>query len=102
MASPLPTQARLKKEPQLLLLEKELGYSFADAFLTRAVTHVSYNREKSAGHNEVLEFLGDAVLDLAISDLLIRSFPREKRGRPVKNARCAGEFRSARGEGGCA
>jgi ribonuclease III len=81
MASPLPTQARLKKEPQLLLLEKELGYSFADvSLLTRALTHVSYNREKSAGHNEVLEFLGDAVLDLAISDLLIRSFPERSEG----------------------
>jgi|GraSoiStandDraft_14_1057315.scaffolds.fasta_scaffold162771_2 ribonuclease III len=81
MASPLLTQARLKKEPQLLLVEKELAYSFADAsLLTRALTHVSYNREKSAGHNEVLEFLGDAVLDLAISDLLIRSFPEKSEG----------------------
>jgi ribonuclease III len=81
MASPLLTQARLKKEQQLLLVEKELAYSFADAaLLTRALTHVSYNREKSAGHNEVLEFLGDAVLDLAISDLLIRSFPEKSEG----------------------
>jgi ribonuclease-3 len=81
MASSLPTQARLKKEPRLVRLEKELGYAFSDAaLLVRALTHVSYNRAKSAGHNEVLEFLGDAVLDLAISDLLIRSFPEKSEG----------------------
>ena len=81
MAPSHPTQARLKKEAQLAQLEKELGYSFSDAaLLVRALTHVSYDREKSAGHNEVLEFLGDAVLDLAISDLLIRSFPEKSEG----------------------
>ena len=81
MAPSHPTQARLKKEAQLAQLEKELGYSFSDAsLLVRALTHVSYDRKKSAGHNEVLEFLGDAVLDLAISDLLIRSFPEKSEG----------------------
>ena len=74
-------QASLKKEEQLAQLERELGYSFSDASLfVRALTHVSYDREKRAGHNEVLEFLGDAVLDLAISDLLIRSFPEKSEG----------------------
>jgi ribonuclease III len=81
MASSLPTPARLKKEPRLASLQKELGYSFSDAsLLVRALTHVSYNRAKSAGHNEVLEFLGDAVLDLAISDLLICNFPEKSEG----------------------
>ena len=76
-----PTQASVKKNSQQAQLEKELGYSFADiSLLVRALTHVSYDREKSAGHNEVLEFLGDAVLDLAISDLLIRSFPEKSEG----------------------
>src|SRR5262245_17834382 len=81
MARSHPTQANLKKESQQSQLEKELGYSFSDAaLLVRALTHVSYDHEKSAGHNEVLEFLGDAVLDLAISDLLIRSFPEKSEG----------------------
>jgi ribonuclease III len=81
MARSHPTQANLKKESQQAQLEKELGYSFSDAsLLVRALTHVSYDHEKSAGHNEVLEFLGDAVLDLAISDLLIRSFPEKSEG----------------------
>jgi ribonuclease-3 len=69
------------KDSQLTELEKELGYFFSDAtLLICALTHVSYDREKSAGHNEVLEFLGDAVLDLAISDLLIRTFPGKSEG----------------------
>jgi ribonuclease-3 len=71
----------LKDNSQLRLLQKELGYTFSDpALLERSLTHISYNREKSGGHNEVLEFLGDAVLDLAISDLLIRSYPDRMEG----------------------
>jgi len=46
----------------------------------RALTHVSFDREKSQGHNEVLEFLGDAVLDLAVSDLLMRRYPARSEG----------------------
>jgi ribonuclease III len=81
MSESLPTPPKLKEESQLSLLQKDLGYSFSDVtLLVRALTHVSYNREGSAGHNEVPEFLGDAVLDLAISDLLIRSFPERSEG----------------------
>lgn len=68
-------------QPQLLTLQQELGYSFADpTLLSRALTHVSHERENGAGHNEVLEFLGDAVLDLAVSDLLMRRFPTRSEG----------------------
>src|SRR5262245_59817328 len=57
----------LKIETQLELLQEELGYQFKNpALLSRSLTHVSYDRQKSESHNEVLEFLGDAVLDLAI------------------------------------
>jgi ribonuclease III len=71
----------LKAESSLRNLQKELGYSFKDpALLVRALTHVSYDRQKSAGHNEVLEFLGDAVLDLAVSDLLMRHNPEKSEG----------------------
>ena len=59
----------------------ELGYRFKDPeLLMRALSHVSYERQKSAGHNEVLEFLGDAVLGLAVSDLLMRHNPKESEG----------------------
>jgi ribonuclease-3 len=62
-------------------LQKELGYSFSEpALLLRALTHVSHARADGVGHNEVLEFLGDAVLDLAISDLLMRRFPARSEG----------------------
>ena len=62
-------------------MQQELGYSFVDpTLLSRALTHVSHERENGAGHNEVLEFLGDAVLDLAVSDLLMRRFPARSEG----------------------
>ncbi len=58
-------------------LEKSLGYSFKDKeLLVTALTHRSFPPEsgKSFHDNERLEFLGDAVLELAISDLLFRKF----------------------------
>lgn len=62
-------------------MQKELGYRFKDpVLLLRCLTHVSYERKKSEGHNEVLEFLGDAVLDLAVSDLLIHRNPDKSEG----------------------
>ena len=71
----------LKEKDQFQILQKELGYSFKDpSLLMRCLTHVSYDRDKSNGHNEVLEFLGDAVLDLVISDLLFRRFPGKNEG----------------------
>jgi ribonuclease III len=71
----------LKTESQLDLLQKALGYRFKDpTLLSRCLTHVSYDRQKSEGHNEVLEFLGDAVLDLAVSDLLMRANPQKSEG----------------------
>lgn len=71
----------MKNETQLNQLQKELGYHFKDpALLVRSLTHVSFDRQKSEGHNEVLEFLGDAVLDLAVSDLLMRRNPDKSEG----------------------
>ncbi len=53
--------------PELLALQTRLGYTFVDAgLLTQALTHRSF----SANHNERLEFLGDSVLGLCVSDLL--------------------------------
>jgi len=71
----------LKSEAPFNRLQTELGYTFKDpALLLRALTHVSHDRQKSEGHNEVLEFLGDAVLDLAVSDLLMRRNPDKPEG----------------------
>ncbi|MBO9677710.1 MAG: ribonuclease III [Acidovorax sp.] len=53
--------------PSLLALQDRLQHSFSDpSLLQRAVTHRSF----SADHNERLEFLGDSVLNLAVSSLL--------------------------------
>jgi ribonuclease III len=71
----------VEREPALTLLQKDLGYSFSDInLLLRCLTHVSYGRGKADGHNETLEFLGDAVLDLAVSDILMRRFPEKSEG----------------------
>ncbi|MBI4525564.1 MAG: ribonuclease III [Deltaproteobacteria bacterium] len=70
---------------QLRLLQKELGYYFQNpALLVRCLTHVSYGRREQEGHNETLEFLGDAVLSLAISELLMRRYPQKTEGELSK------------------
>ena len=64
--------------PQLFALQKILGVPFNDlSLLQLAVVHSSYVNENpgfGSVHNERLEFLGDAVLQLVISDYLIRNF----------------------------
>ena len=58
-------------------LQNRLGYRFADVeLLVRALTHRSFG----ADHNERLEFLGDAVLSLAISSLLFERFSGSDEG----------------------
>ena len=59
-------------------LEQHLGYVFVDqGLIQQALTHKSFSNEQPEfiPHNERLEFLGDAVLELAISDLVFRRFP---------------------------
>lgn len=59
-------------------LENVLGYQFKNRQLPQqALTHKSYSNEQPAAtlHNERLEFLGDAVLELAISDWVYRRYP---------------------------
>lgn len=68
--------------------EDKLGYAFRDLeLLKRALSHKSYANEKRLGalsHNERLEFLGDAVLELGVSDLLVRQFPDHQEGELSK------------------
>lgn len=59
-------------------LQQQLGYTFSDpGLIVQALTHKSFSNEQpeAVGHNERLEFLGDAVLELAVSDLVYRLFP---------------------------
>ncbi len=68
-----------KREEALHDLERRLGYRFADlGLLDRALTHASRANEEPSpgrGDNEALEFLGDAVLELVVTDLLHRRDP---------------------------
>src|SRR5262245_19048891 len=67
------------------LLER-IGYSFADeALLERALTHISALSGKSrSGSYQRLEFLGDRVLGLVVSDMLFRAFPKADEGELSK------------------
>jgi len=64
--------------------EKKVGFSFKDKqLLQTAFTHRSYlneNRGTVKEHNERLEFLGDAVLELAITDFLYNKYPERPEG----------------------
>ncbi len=67
--------------PNLDILMTRLGYSFQNLeVLEQAMTHKSYRPTPQAVHNERLEFLGDAVLDLALAQLLIEHFPNDTEG----------------------
>jgi ribonuclease-3 len=71
------------ENPQWQELQASLGYSFADrALLAEALTHRSYANERPGDlpDNERLEFLGDAVLDLVISQFLMTHRPNSPEG----------------------
>ncbi len=64
-------------------LEEHMGYLFeSPSLLDQALTHKSYANEAGADlpDNERLEFLGDAVLDLAVSHLLYEAVPALSEG----------------------
>lgn len=81
--------ALLKEEQKhLRVFEKKLGYKFKKpALLKKALTHKSYTNEMKLSpleHNERIEFLGDAVLELAISHLLMETFQDQPEGELSK------------------
>jgi ribonuclease-3 len=65
-------------------LAKKIGVEFKDINLLRtACTHRSFlneNKVKGAEHNERLEFLGDAVLELVVTSYLFRKYPKKQEG----------------------
>jgi len=66
-------------------LEESLGHTFQDkTLLVEALTHPTYAYEYKAEKlpdNERLEFLGDAVLDLVVSEYLMASLPESPEGQ---------------------
>lgn len=69
--------ADVRTDARLVALQARLGHRFAEPrLLVRALTHRSYGAE----HNERLEFLGDAVLNLTVSSLLFDRFAGSDEG----------------------
>ncbi|HEY4505256.1 MAG TPA: ribonuclease III [Candidatus Paceibacterota bacterium] len=64
--------------------EKTIGIDFGNrALLQQAFVHRSYineNKQSGLSHNERLEFLGDAVLELVITDFLYKKYPEKPEG----------------------
>ncbi|WP_227657610.1 ribonuclease III [Candidatus Magnetaquicoccus inordinatus] len=87
-SEPVPERAQ-----QMGNLQKQLDYFFQkQVLLAQALTHRSFLQDRLSQtsskstlerqqHNERLEFLGDAVLELAISDLLFHLFPEQSEGQ---------------------
>ncbi len=78
-------------KPTIQGLQDQIRYPFGDPrLLILALTHVSYGHENHQDRvlpqrdNERLEFLGDAVLDLVVSDLLLESYPDASEGQLSK------------------
>lgn len=69
-------------------LEDAIGYQFKDKkMLLTALTHTSYineNRHSNFEDNERLEFLGDAILDVIVSEYLYKVFPELPEGDLTK------------------
>jgi len=89
-----------RAKPQLAELEARLGHKFADASLAeRALTHLSAPATAQAGRAnsyQRLEFLGDRVLGLVVSEMLYEAFPEASEGdlsvrlaRLVRREACA-------------
>lgn len=68
-------------EVLLEAFQKKNNLSFKDSsLLTKAFTHSSYANEHNCESNERLEFLGDAVLQIAVSEFLYENFPNQDEG----------------------
>lgn len=69
-------------------LQKKIGYQFNNkSLLSEALTHSSYANEHKSKHikyNERLEFLGDAVLSIAVSDYIFKNCPELPEGELTK------------------
>ncbi|MCD6472775.1 ribonuclease III [Candidatus Aerophobetes bacterium] len=78
----------LERKKNLENLQKNLKVKFINVnLLNQALTHTSYAnslKEKNIPHNERMEFLGDAVLELIIADYLFHKYPDSNEGELSK------------------
>jgi ribonuclease III len=91
-ASPEPKAGRRKRrtvtaKAAIAAMEARIAHKFADpSLLTTAITHVSAlkSKRKRGDSYQRLEFLGDHVLGLIVSDMLYRAFPKADEGELSK------------------
>ena len=91
-ASELPAakkrRSKATAKAEAAAIEARIGHTFADpSLLTTAFTHVSALKKSARGRGDSyqrLEFLGDHVLGLIVSDMLYRAFPKADEGELSK------------------
>ena len=66
--------------PDVAALALQLGLAPTSGALRQALTHSSYAAEHDAVSNERLEFLGDAVVNLAVADYIVGRYPLVNEG----------------------
>ncbi|MFH1362019.1 MAG: ribonuclease III domain-containing protein, partial [bacterium] len=73
------------RQKELQEIEQKIGTSFLrKTLLNHALTHSSYGHEHKIPDNERLEFLGDAILKLVISEYIYHKFPERAEGDLTK------------------
>jgi ribonuclease-3 len=74
-----------ERKEMLAELEQKIGYSFHKKYiLNRAMTHSSYANQYGLSyieHNERMEFLGDSVLSLVISEFIYKKYRNKPEGK---------------------
>lgn len=81
------TRLDRSEDPLLGELSKVLAYDFKDKDLIKtAITHTSFANEARGrvDHNELLEFLGDSVLSLSVSEFIYKTYPKLPEGSMTK------------------
>lgn len=72
---------KLRQLQEFREIEKKLGVKFKNkSLLRKALTHSSSVLKTPAKSNEVLEFLGDAVLELIVREYLLKNYPDKNEG----------------------
>lgn len=84
---------QINKSAPMAELEKKIGYTFKNkSIIEEAITHSSYSNELSQKHiskkcNERLEFLGDSVLSIIVSEYLFDEYQFEPEGKLTNRRR---------------
>lgn len=81
-AGEAPRKVKRKTKPKASELETMIGYRFSDqTLLESALTHISALKGQGrSGSYQRLEFLGDHVLGLVVSEMLFEAFPKAEEG----------------------